>query len=432
MFHRLNQKWIQLKLMLALFLVLVDVPQVAQAGHCGACGEEPATVLACSGCRLESYCDKSCQESHWKTHKPFCKAYRPYKDLAGSVEIRPSEMEGAGSGLFAKKAFHVGELVAVYTGKAITTQTEDMIQHGASAYLQSLGKGDQLIDGDPNPIAPHLGAQIANDPLITAEDFHVLLNFNCKDLSPENLHFFNRFTKKYLQGQVEENYNVNLYPAVYGPETLPAFKVTREIAAGEEIRYPYGLNYWIAIPAEICHRKGQPRAAATIRRHSAIAMEEILETEKDPSLLARFKKAINELGTPLTAERYAEKLRSMDEYPFEFSLMDLVAPPGTLGVTALRNHKNHELFQSMKRDVIEHLQIAERIEAISELPNAEFFDHRSFGKVHPESKKIFQDMVECLRREDAGGSPWMPPWFINSRTEKPMAWDDLLRLILGA
>lgn len=44
---------------------------------CAACTklEDPVQLfLACSRCNIAFYCNKSCQRSHWKIHKPVCKA----------------------------------------------------------------------------------------------------------------------------------------------------------------------------------------------------------------------------------------------------------------------------------------------------------------------------------------------------------------------
>ena len=37
--------------------------------------EDPGQLfLACSRCKIVHYCSRSCQHSHWKEHKPVCKA----------------------------------------------------------------------------------------------------------------------------------------------------------------------------------------------------------------------------------------------------------------------------------------------------------------------------------------------------------------------
>ena len=44
---------------------------------CAACGASPSSntkLLTCSGCHVARYCSPACQRSHWKVHKPDCKA----------------------------------------------------------------------------------------------------------------------------------------------------------------------------------------------------------------------------------------------------------------------------------------------------------------------------------------------------------------------
>ncbi|BBN09824.1 hypothetical protein MPTK1_4g23000 [Marchantia polymorpha subsp. ruderalis] len=70
---------------------------------CGLCGKE-GVKLRCSTCVQVYYCDRKCQLSDWKTHKPICKV-----------------LSGGGNGM--KKALEVfeGLLAAVERGKGPTT-----------------------------------------------------------------------------------------------------------------------------------------------------------------------------------------------------------------------------------------------------------------------------------------------------------------------
>jgi hypothetical protein len=43
---------------------------------CMACGKKAARMKSCSGCRVVSYCDASCQRAAWHKHKHECKALR--------------------------------------------------------------------------------------------------------------------------------------------------------------------------------------------------------------------------------------------------------------------------------------------------------------------------------------------------------------------
>jgi hypothetical protein len=41
---------------------------------CAACSKDDAKNMQCGRCGNVSYCSTDCQKSHWKTHKPYCKA----------------------------------------------------------------------------------------------------------------------------------------------------------------------------------------------------------------------------------------------------------------------------------------------------------------------------------------------------------------------
>ena len=68
---------------------------VMQCEVCGAGGE----LARCSGCWQVWYCSKSCQKTHWRSHKRLC---RPYS-------LRP--VEGKGLGLVASRDIKLGEII---------------------------------------------------------------------------------------------------------------------------------------------------------------------------------------------------------------------------------------------------------------------------------------------------------------------------------
>lgn len=40
--------------------------------RCAACGGTPRKLLTCSRCMKRRYCDRKCQQSHWRVHKSEC------------------------------------------------------------------------------------------------------------------------------------------------------------------------------------------------------------------------------------------------------------------------------------------------------------------------------------------------------------------------
>jgi hypothetical protein len=49
---------------------------------CGAAGAG-VSLRKCSSCSKAMYCSRSCQEEHWKEHKPDCKKWKQAKVAAG-------------------------------------------------------------------------------------------------------------------------------------------------------------------------------------------------------------------------------------------------------------------------------------------------------------------------------------------------------------
>ena len=50
---------------------------------CSACGEKSDTLMKCRACKCVWYCDKDCQNKHWKEHKKECKPIKKVLDERG-------------------------------------------------------------------------------------------------------------------------------------------------------------------------------------------------------------------------------------------------------------------------------------------------------------------------------------------------------------
>ena len=44
-----------------------------QTKKCSKCGKESDALMKCTACKCVWYCDKDCQNRHWKEHKKECK-----------------------------------------------------------------------------------------------------------------------------------------------------------------------------------------------------------------------------------------------------------------------------------------------------------------------------------------------------------------------
>ena len=60
-----------------------DDQNEASAKLCSACGEKSDTLMKCRACKCVWYCDKKCQNKHWKEHKKECKRIKEELDKRG-------------------------------------------------------------------------------------------------------------------------------------------------------------------------------------------------------------------------------------------------------------------------------------------------------------------------------------------------------------
>jgi len=50
---------------------------------CSACGKKSNTLKNCTACECVWYCDKDCQNKHWKEHKKECRPIKKILDNRG-------------------------------------------------------------------------------------------------------------------------------------------------------------------------------------------------------------------------------------------------------------------------------------------------------------------------------------------------------------
>jgi MYND finger len=54
---------------------------------CANCGNQGSDLLRCSRCNNVHYCNKECQKTHWKTHKPICNDYVDNLKRANAADV---------------------------------------------------------------------------------------------------------------------------------------------------------------------------------------------------------------------------------------------------------------------------------------------------------------------------------------------------------
>lgn len=62
---------------------------------CAACGKQDKPLKVCSRCKVERYCDRSCQRAAWDLHKPFCARIAQAAGHAGSTAKAQTEEKSA-------------------------------------------------------------------------------------------------------------------------------------------------------------------------------------------------------------------------------------------------------------------------------------------------------------------------------------------------
>lgn len=129
--------------------------------------------------------------------------YTHFAENSDIVELKPSKIAGAGTGLFAKKRIQEGQFICWYFGVLVDT---DMVENG---YYDS----DYLLK---NPNKPDL--------IIDAED---------------PLSCFGRYANDSLH--LQKN---NCYFEFYRDINSASLVATKNIKKGDEIYVSYGINFW--------------------------------------------------------------------------------------------------------------------------------------------------------------------------------------------
>lgn len=118
---------------------------------CGKAASETTTrLLRCNACKSVEYCDRDCQVSHWREHKPVC------KDIVARItlELRtrgarlpsgarlPKVLSDAATSIQA--AAHAGDLLAVKQLVAAGANVEEVDAQGGGTALYAAAAGGQI------------------------------------------------------------------------------------------------------------------------------------------------------------------------------------------------------------------------------------------------------------------------------------------------
>ena len=402
-------------------LCFIHLPPLTYAHPCKYCHLESESLKTCSACGTAQYCKRDCQTADWSDHKAECKMIRPAASLKGRVQIAPSLIPGAGQGIFTERHFHKGSELTAYYGKIVKDSLASRLVHGSHSYLQPFAFSEYLLMGTPHPPAPHLSAQLANDPYVTSEDIAMLQGVPCSNISPDYLKKITQFVRHYLDqsltdqrilgGQISgvSRSNIELETMI-DTSYFPRMIARRTLEKGEELYYDYGIEYWLGIPISICNKKGLPEAGLLIERAFSLVVEE--DKEKEPLFYGHILEgSINYIPQ----EQFVEEKQS---YPTDTTLK-FIRLFGSANITVLDPKTNPTLLAA---DVFTPLKTL--FEELRNAPNSEFFDDIYYGKTHPKSIQVLGKFVSHLKENDLHTTPT----FKDSYTGETFSWEDILNL----
>lgn len=414
---------VQLTAIVLMILIEIDAAP-AYAGKCGQCQATVAT-LRCSRCRSEHYCDAACQRTHWSSHKAICEAISLFEPIAGGVTIGPSQIEGAGNGLIATKNFSPGDLVAAYYGKRHEASITNKIRLSGRAYLQDLPDGSS-IDGAKTPPHPHLGAQLANDPYVTADQVERFKSVDCAAIEAgeagDFLSFMKQSAKTYYHDLFEgKRQNISISFSASVKLSFPKFIAARAIEKGSEIFYPYGFDYWSSIPGRICSRKAFFEASVMIHRAVSLGLEELVTEEAHR--YPRMRSFLIDDNPSYLSEKQANINRALISKSFLLQMEHLFGNPGSFAIESYQDgsHPRDRFFTLLRAE----LDIDRRIAELRQAPNSEFFDEDNKSKIHPKSKDLLRVLAAFM--QDEMGQPMS--WFLDRPTLNPIPWKCLLETL---
>lgn len=156
-----------------------------------------------------------------------------------NLEIRPSDLEGAGNGLFALRDFAVGDPITEYYGQKIT-------------FNEAINRRDR---GDNSHIRSHIQRYWAIDGKFLADGTRIvdparqlqgngggaLANHKSKKLANARYDFFDTpANETRFEQWAAGNRSVRLLPE----DRITYLTATKPIKAGDEIFVNYGTDYW--------------------------------------------------------------------------------------------------------------------------------------------------------------------------------------------
>jgi SET domain len=201
-----------------------------------------------------------------------------YTKLVKAIEVRESQIPGAGRGLFAKKAIKANTIVSFYPAHALGIDSDRhfVVASPTSSAQQLDGRGDMGVhdiqDDDATYFAKHFSsdseylhctdqpvfgrpsliADVSNDPLYldvnpyrpVADGWQSHLINDGATIQRSRLHDSDR------EGAVLDYYREskrakNCIHIPFGPSPIMATVTTRRVAAGDELLTSYGGTYWL-------------------------------------------------------------------------------------------------------------------------------------------------------------------------------------------
>jgi hypothetical protein len=400
---------------ISVLVILLQTSSNAFAIACKVCGTDE--VQLCGNCFSEAYCGPEHQRQCWASHRQACHALKgklaPYQHQIRNPKVKfaDSFLPGADRGLMVDKKILKGQDVALYFGK-IKSEHLNFSPYG-SPHSYRMTDGKMLVAKREPRFLPFLSGHMVNDPYMQQEWLDALLNVDCR--RPDTAKLL-QVAKGYLAKHVASGPRQNV-DIVEKAESFPVFVALRDLEEGEELYFPAGLNYWMAIPQNICSQKGFPTVSLDIKAIMIKAVEGLPKTQAELAAISDLADPKDLLGFPgIDTIVHDGRLRNL-VYLRCFQYMSSLYMPNATQLdldkdrqqitlerrrialrlaSLLRSYNILQLsvtHTDLFRHILDKLDVETALEHIGDLPNSEFYSVEGF-LVHPRAKALLLSIME--------------------------------------
>ncbi len=343
--------------------------------------------MQCSSCKSEFYCGQEHQKQRWQEHKGDCQKWKPFKEqiVAARVKLGQSLIPQAGRGLFAKEDLKMGEQVAIYFGE-YAPEGELSFTAKEVSFNYRMEDGRLLKGSKSSKVPAFLSGQFINDPYMEGAWIDILMNLDCRKPNLEDLRLVmdGYLQNHFLPHSVRQNVDL------IDNSPYPYFRANRKIQRGEELYWPYGVNYWMSIPEKICMRKGFPEVSLDIKN---VMMDSV-------SALPQSQKQLKALYMPSVDMANLDKDREIlvsSENRIPLQIASILGGHDIIQMHILDKARFSNFFKSLNGDAI--------LEGIADSRELYHFDRGYL--IHPKGKQLALDLIDLQNQSDYPVFRWI-------------------------